>query len=484
MILRRRIAYLALVVIAGLLLYDRYNLGAVRFLDLDEYAHLHWSFNAFSGLVPYKDFFYIFTPFYLYLIAPLILLTGKTFSYVLAARMTSFIIFLVGAVFLFLIAKHQRGTLFGLFTALMFIYLPLPADKWIEIRPDGLGTVLALIGIYLFFTSGYFLSGIFLSFGFAVNPKIIFYPLSVIGGWMIVKLNIYRLKHFILGLIIPVIILFTIFMLSGKFETALFSIFRLHQIAGQLMDKNLPMAPNLFFYPNDFYYGTMNTDFNYLTNLFMYVASSLTAILTLLGFMLQSREKRLTQLVMSFLFLTNIFAYIKIFPLKHTQYLIGVSPFVAYFFSELVFLIWEKIKNYRIARRSFLLIIAFFIIFIAAEGHRMNSLKARFNNSDSVLFLNEAKKYFTENEYVWDLTGATLFYKDPYYICCVPYGNYWGALRFPMPDLESELTGKNVKYIFVQDKRMLGILPDEHKNIVNKYYTDIPDTTLVLKKKI
>ncbi len=475
MILRRRIAYLTLIIIAGLLLYDRYNLGQVRFLDLDEYAHLHWSFNVFSGLTPYKDFFYIFTPFYLYLIAPLLLITGKTFNYVLAARATSFIIFLVGVVFLYLIAKQQRGVLFGLFTALMFIYLPLPEDKWIEIRPDGLGAVLALIGIYFFLKKGFFFSGIFLSFGSAVNPKIIFYPLSVVGAWMIIKLNFSRLKHFILGLIIPMIILLIILMLSGRFEIAIFSIFRLHQIAGQLMDKNLPMAPNLFFYPNDFYYGTMNTDFNYLTNLFMYIGSSLTAIFTLLGF---------KQPVMSFLFLTNIFAYIKIFPLKHTQYLIGASPFVAYFFSEMIFLIWEKLENNRIVRQGYLLIIAIFIIIVGIEGHRMNTLKARFNNSDSVLFLSEAKKYFTENEYVWDLTGATLFYKDPYYICCIPYGNYWEALRFPLPSLESELLKRSVKYIFVQDKRMVKMLPDEHKNIVNKYYTDIPDTTLVLKKKI
>lgn len=471
----------------GIFLYGHLKLGLERFLDLDESAHLHWSFNASRGLVPYKDFFYVFTPFYLYFIAPIVLLTGKTFTYVVSARILSFAIFCLGVIFLFLIAKRTKNLLFALFTVLAFAYLPLPADKWIEVRPDGLGTVLALAGTWLMVKAiagkaNYFWAGLFMSLGFVVNPKTVFYLVSVLIVLVFAK-RVKRLSFF-LGVTIPVLVLVLLFFFFGDFRRAFYLTFILQKKAGELFVWKFPMRADLFFYPHDIYYGWFGYNFNYLANLLIYLLAIITAIIRLVSFLSEeTREKAAIRLFLALLLLTNIAAYIKFFPLKYTQYLIGVSPWVAYFFADFVFGVWDWIKKRKLAwKMVYMVLLLVFIVLAAFEGGKMNEIKASRTNADSVRFLEEAQKTFAEDEYIFDLTGASLFYKDPYYVCCLPYGEYFEVLRIGLPNfnLEEALRQHEVKHIFTQFPERVRVLPEQHRLILSKYYTNIPGSLAIL----
>src|SRR3990172_9063595 len=74
-------------------LYFRLQLGLVRYFDADEFAHLHWGYSFSIGELPYKDFFYLFPPFYLAPIASLFTILGRSVSVIIAARFFSFLVF-------------------------------------------------------------------------------------------------------------------------------------------------------------------------------------------------------------------------------------------------------------------------------------------------------------------------------------------------------------------------------------------------------
>src|SRR3989344_1491238 len=67
-------------------IYFRFNLSLFRYFDVDEFAHLHWGYNFLTGSMPYRDFFYIFPPYFLFPIAVIIAFFGRTAETLIVAR--------------------------------------------------------------------------------------------------------------------------------------------------------------------------------------------------------------------------------------------------------------------------------------------------------------------------------------------------------------------------------------------------------------
>jgi hypothetical protein len=117
----------------------------------------------------------------------------------------------------------------------------------------------------------------------------------------------------------------------------------------------------------------------------------------------------------------------------------------------------------------------------------MNRIKASRNFADSQKYLQDTKNNFAEDEYVFDLTGASLFYKDPYYICCLPYGGYTEVIKFQLPDLANALRTKEVKHVFIQYPDRIAALPVEQLRSVQQLYTstiDLPNSFLTLGAEV
>ena len=144
----KKILYFFEMCLLILLWYWGFQWSQIHQFDIDEFAHLHWTHNILVGLKPYTDFFYFLPPVYLFVLAPLFFLVGKGVAVVLAARALSFVIFLLSCLFLFLLVKMLRNTETALLATLVFSFLPVPFDKWIEIRPDGIGTLFVLASFF------------------------------------------------------------------------------------------------------------------------------------------------------------------------------------------------------------------------------------------------------------------------------------------------------------------------------------------------
>ena len=130
------------------LLYWRWRVGLTRFL-------MWMSFRTSIGLQilpgerPYTDFFLFITPGFLWFFAPLIKLFSFQASVFLAARVVSFILFLGMLGLLTILFGATRGWRWALLPAVLLSFLPMPYDKFFEVRPDNLATLLAFGGMVL-----------------------------------------------------------------------------------------------------------------------------------------------------------------------------------------------------------------------------------------------------------------------------------------------------------------------------------------------
>src|SRR3989344_2858226 len=208
-------------------IYFRFNLSLNRYFDVDEYAHLHWAYSTFIGNMPYRDFFYIFPSYFLFPVGIIISIFGRSMKSLLLARGFIFMVQIMSYLILFLWAKKLRGILTALLTLLIFIFLPLPSDKLLEIRPDLLAAVLAMSGLYLFVLAYdakkarlFFFSGFLLSASIAFVPKTIFFLIPV----LIVLLLKFRKNYlfFGLGLFLNFLVITGFYLLSDKFWQAVY----------------------------------------------------------------------------------------------------------------------------------------------------------------------------------------------------------------------------------------------------------------------
>src|SRR3989338_10158172 len=103
-------------------IFFRYKLTLTRYFDVDEYAHLHWGYNILTGSIPYRDFFYIFPPYFLFPVAAIIAAFVRKAQTLIAVRGFIFLIQLAAYIALFLWARKLRGMLVALMALVIFIF--------------------------------------------------------------------------------------------------------------------------------------------------------------------------------------------------------------------------------------------------------------------------------------------------------------------------------------------------------------------------
>lgn len=476
------------------LLWWRYQFGQIRFFDIDEFAHLHWTHNLVSGLRPYTDFFYFTPPFYLYTLAPLFAFAGKTINILLYGRLFSFLVFAAAIAVLFLITRRVKNVQTALLTVLIFAAIPMPSDKWIEIRPDGISTLFSLVGI-LFLIEAlnrkkikfYFLSGLFYSISLILLPKVAFFILT--GTAAVVMISLIQhprerifvfpkpLAGFAIGGIIPVLVMLFLFVLYGDPGKAILLVTKVANDASRALGYKYPISPNFWFYPNDLFYGDPGWSIPWKANLAIWLLGIFWIVLQLVTFLSKEEWKDcLVQFLLSSSAYIYIIAYIEFFPLKHAQYLIPASPFIAYFLADFIQSVFSKLK-WSSVRNMVILAFALGIFF---TGKDMFDWKLKWNNQWS---LNNYKTLYSmlSDEPVIDLTGETVFGKEAYYFCCIPYGQYAETLNFPYPNLETVIKRDKIKYVFTEGEGRVDVMPFFQQYTIRKYYTTSPDSVYPLQ---
>lgn len=468
----------------------RFRLGLHRYFDMDEFAHLHWGYDLFAGLTPYKDFFYFIPPFFLYPIAFIFFLFGRSVMAILQARILMFFVFLGICLVSFLLFKKARNAKIALLSILVMSFLPIPFDKTIEIRPDNIAILFSLIGMYLFILKwsknarrNLFWSGLFYGISLGFVPKTIFFlavPLIVLAYKFIKDARIItfpknclqafkiNLQDFLIGLSIPGILVVILLILSGKPSLALLNIFKVSTSTTAVLGAKFYMRPDIFFYPNDTYYGFGGYNLGFWLNLSIYILGSFWAILkTVSIFSHKESERRIQEFLLGASFFLNLYAFVYIYPLKHAQYLLLTLPFLSFYFADMFENLSTRLIN-SVKLRNVIFLFFIFIVFVS--GRKMMLQKAKWSNQKTFERVDYFLKIIPSTEKIFDLTGETIFFPDGYYFCCLPYGQYEEGIPYQLPNLEKALRDNKVKYVFIQDEGRLSVIPPFQSKIVNSFY--------------
>ncbi|MBI3560069.1 hypothetical protein HY087_03000, partial [Candidatus Gottesmanbacteria bacterium] len=499
-------------------LWWHYRLGITRYIDVDEFAHLSWAYQMLSGQRPYLDFLFFFPPgFHLFLI-PLFAL-GHGVTPIIAGRVMAFIIFvlLVGTVMLlfWLLRRSWTAILVGIILA----FLPMPFDKFLEIRPDTLATLFAMVGM-VFQILGMqdlalkgltflgkkvkpyqFLAGFLYGLSLLILPKTL--PQVGVAIGVLVLMDIVR-KYgkpsthdltvgalgyfalrpslnprsnergirvlgksnygrsanynsflFLLGLAIP-LILFALWVVTlGNINQVIYSLTALPVEANKI-SQTFIMQPDLFFYPNTTFYGGAGWTRGLLVNHAIWVIAILVGAYRLVT------PRSWSDFLVAATFFVSVIFYVLIVPLKHAQYLIPIAVFVAFYAADAVDMAWNAVREriISLAAAIFLTLYIIGLIGLRQIFVEINTPKLSWTNRETINQLSTLYQTIPTNEYVLDLTGETIYYKHPYAVCCLPFGQFAPYLTRPLPPLARALEETKTRYIFEGGlKRINTLLP-------------------------
>ncbi len=490
----RRLVTIALIILLGYLLWWRWQVAQTRFFDVDEFSYLHWTANIVKGERPYIDFFLIFTPGFLWVFAPLVKAYWMSASVFLAARGLAYLIFLalLAAVsFLFARTRNKRWVLLP---AIILAFLPMPYDKFLEVRPDNFATLLGFVALTfesLAFVQKkrvyWFLAGMVYTVSVIVFIKMIPFPfigvLVALGAWMKREIDARDVRTFILGMVIPGILLLGWMATLGDLGYILYSVLKLPFETNRVGQVDI-MEPHLFFFPNASFYGGWGMTLGLITNHFWWVMGLLAGVYRLFTpYITAAGDTRKTyvEYLVGGIFIVSVYGYIQFFPLKHSQYLIPIAVFIAYYSADWLSALFEWVE-----RRSpwlFLCILLAGSFVLAQATITVNRMKLVASNSPQLAHMEQLLKTVPANARVFDLEGKMLFWEDAYYICCVSVGSFVHYISRPPAPLISALSAET-EYIFQGESNRLSALSPSERLHIATYYEPVPgwgDMLLVRK---
>lgn len=505
---RAHLLYIILLGSLGFALYLRLQLGLVRYFDADEFAHLHWGYSFSIGQLPYKDFFYLFPPFYLVPIAGLFNLLGRSVSVIIAARLFSFFVFAASTFIFIALLKTARSWRVALLSACVFALLPMPYDKMLEVRPDLLSMGFMLAALYFFIRaqlSGkkrFIIAAGFLSaISLGISPKAAF---SLIGPAFVIAFRFWQsinqrpiqfMSKYILPLVIggaiPILLIGVIIFKTGDPRLALLSITRLPKDTSSVLGRKFYMWPTHFFWPSDVFYAVGGFSEPYKVNLAIWwIALAAWVLRFIASFSHDSKKRVLFEFFVGSAFFANIYTFIYIVPLRHSQYLITLAPFIAFYFADALDSVSEKLgallarKLPKVKDLFTPLVVLLCVMYLLKVGNTMYRIKIKWTNADTTAKLAKILSTIPKEEAVFDLTGETVMFRDGYYVCCVPYGQYEEAIPFRLPSIKADLERRNTKYVHTGSKGRLGVLPLDHQRFIQEEFKDLfSDGSLMVKKQ-
>lgn len=506
-------------------LWWHYRLGMTRYFDVDEFAHLSWAYQMLSGRKPYVDFLFFFPPGFHVFLMPLFALGGGV-TPILAGRLVQLVTFVVLVGVTMLLFWLMRRSWVAVMAGVFLAFLPLPFDKFLEIRPDTLATLFAMLGMVFQVLalqdhllragkrwSWIVLSGVLYGLSLLILPKTL--PQVAVAFFVLVLMDLvkkyckwrcdrndkYNTFAFLLGLAVPLTFFGLWAMTLGDVGQVIYSLTKLAVEANKI-SQTFIMQPDLFFYPNTTFYGQPGWSAGLLVNHAIWVVAIFTAAYRLVTPFLAlvitppnplfSKEGEggryhwsvWPEFLVAATFFVHIIFYVQIVPLKHTQYLIPIAVFVAFYAADAVDHLWQKFKVVNILTVVFLLTTFVGLYVLWSVFVLVNTPKLSWTNADTIKQLTAIYRTIPAAEYILDLTGETLYYRHPYIACCLPVGQSAPYLTRPLPSLSEALEQTKTKYIFEGGlKRTNTLLPVDQAYISVHYLPHPTIGGLLIRKK-
>ncbi len=474
------IEYLIGAVLLGYLLYWHFRVGMTRFFDVDEFTHLHWAANIARGQKPYIDFFTFFTPGFYFLLTPLFWFFGKTIQLFTMARFFSFLVFAGIVGMTGLLYKTVRSKRFFLLPMIILAFLPMPFDKFMEVRPDNVSVLFGLIAIWLQIMATehanslkkgkfWFWSGVSYAVSMVILVKSL--PFVVVGGFCYlldagvfewIQLSLTKKKflpfslspahrQFIYGLSLVgggfLIWLFSL----GDISRAWYSLTKM-PFEANTIGRIYIMEPHLFFFPNASFYGGWGITNALLLNHGFWVLGIFSGVIALFTPFIRANgnsKRAISETLLSGVFIVSVVLYVMFFPLKHSQYLIPIAVFIAIYSADVLAVVLRKLSF-----GSPLVLLGVALV-LAKQTSIVNFPKISMNNTVQMQQIEQLRTIVQGSEQILDLDGRFIYTRDPYDICCLPFGTFVRFLSRPPAPLREVLEAKKVAYIYQGDSGRL-----------------------------
>jgi hypothetical protein len=487
-------------------LWWHYSLGMIRYFDADEFAHMHWTAQILMGKRPYVDFLTFFPPGFAWFLSLSFLGNWGTVQPLLTARFLMFLLFAGTLGVSALLFWEQRKSLLWALLAVVFVsFLPMPFDKYMEIRPDLLATFVVLCAtlvqvkwmrtgkkIYAIAT------GVLYSVSYLVLPKMVPNILAgvVIAIWYVLEGKRIRIKKdwqtivveikpFAFGLISPVLIFLLWTLTLGDFSAVWYSLTAL-SIESNKISKYFIMMPDLFFYPNGIYYGQDGYSIGLYTNHVLWMVGLIFGVWRLCTpFLTVDRTKVKAEVLIAIQCFVQVIFFVLLVPLKHAQYLIPIGVFVGYYCADFVVSVWNKTEKRPIFQYLFAGAFLVGAIFLCQTFIQGNETKFGWTNRQDIEKLKKLYVTIPQGEYILDLDGKMLYGKDPYYACCIPFGQFAEFLSRPLPSLPDTLEKTGTKYINQGGLERITTLPWADQQYIQSTFVPLNgDKTVLVRKPI
>jgi hypothetical protein len=465
------------------LLYWKFQVATIRFFDVDEFTHIHWAVQMMRGERPYIDFFTFFTPGFYWFLTPMLNIFGSSTTLFLASRVVGFFIFVGLLVSLGIIFGKTRGYRWALLPLVLLSFVPMPYDKFLEVRPDNLAMLLAAGGLLFQIIAlsedsrsrNWFLSGFLYALSLVVLVKMLPFAVVGIGIFLLDVVATKRIRwSFVLGFFLPLGFLLGWLLSLGDTKTVLYSLSRM-PLETNTIGKYAIMEPHLFFFPNSSFYGGWGLTKGLLLNHTIWVIGLIMGVYRLFTPYITAdgqRKKALVELLMAGMFILSVFGYVQFFPLKHSQYLIPIAFFVAYYCADGLILIARAIRSKMSVMMVILLLAVGSYCLYLATGE-VNKPKLMLKNSVQMGELQQLEHIISPQEEVLDLDGRLIYRKNPYYICCLSMGLFVRFMSRPPEALYRVLEDRKVPYIYQGESGRLWELGGEDISYIQSHYESV-----------
>jgi hypothetical protein len=164
------------------------------------------------------------------------------------------------------------------------------------------------------------------------------------------------------------------------------------------------------------------------------------------------------------------------YPMRNAQYLVPIAIFVALYAAD------AMVVFMRLLRGGSGMLFAVLLLFVWQINMQVNRQKFFWTNGENKAVVSWALTHIPKDAYVLDFEGATIFYRDPYYVCCLPFGQYTTFVSRPFPSLIDVLEKTQTGYIYEGRSGRIAMLSQSEQAYIARVYTKVPGTQFLKRK--
>lgn len=475
----RKVAIIVYVFLTAWLLRSVVRSGYLYQFDIDEYYHAQLVYLIANGQKAFTSFYAsVYPPLFHWLLLPLFSYTGPVYSFLYASRILMGVLMGIRLFASGYIAYRLFGRI-GAFLSVSLILLdPFSTFLGMQIRPDNLMLTLFVAGLAFIVEAMRREKQVFILIGGALVSASCLVLIKILPGFAVISvlLSLYfviirktqYLFAYVLGVFISFGLFFLYFSMQGSWDALVQQV--VWDSINTFSQFLYPVQFGHFFLPDNFYlFGFPGKPLTWMY-MWLYMAVAACGIYTSVQNLIEKPKqwKSWAYLIPAIVLLTQ-FIFLFTFSSVFIQYYVVVFWFAGIVAAGALAQLYNRIASRRI---TYAVLGSLFMIYavFARTSVQANMFRAGFNSSETQKFYEIRWKQIPSDEYVFP---GYLFRPQahplPYGIF---FGNYPQEILARMPEFETVLEEKKVKYLLINSWEY-GFLKPNTKQYIEANYTHV-----------